>query len=39
MKGAGTIRWLKWELSEFETYDLKEFNLMPLRNTEGSYVD
>lgn len=36
MKGAGTIKWLKWELSEFETYDLKEFNLMLLKNCNGS---
>lgn len=36
-KGAGTIRWLKWKLSQFETYDLKEFNLMLLRNSTGSY--
>lgn len=36
MEGAGTIRWLKWELSEFKTYDLKEFNLMLLGNTKGS---
>lgn len=37
MKGAGTIRWLKWELSEFETHDLEEFNLMLLRNAKGLY--
>lgn len=37
MKSAGTIRWLKWELSEFETYDLEVFLLMLLRNSNGSY--
>lgn len=35
MKGAGTIRWLKWELSECETCDLRDCKLMLLRNIKA----
>lgn len=37
MNGADKIGWLKWEQPQFKTHDHEEFNLMLLRNTEGSH--